>query len=88
MPDFITHSSPQYAKSFFTWLGAKICSGNCPVHPNEEDFTSNDRNITTVYLPLNVTSLIQLIKQGVRTFGTQVPLQEEIVMKATERKRE
>ena len=50
-----------------------------------KNFISNDGNITTLYLPLNVTPLIQLINQGVRTCGTQALLQE-IVTKATDRR--
>ena len=44
---------------------AVLVLDNCPAHPNEEDLISDDGNITALYLPPNVTSLIQTMVQGV-----------------------
>ena len=44
---------------------AVLVLDNCPDHPNEEDLISDDGNITALYLPPNVTSLIQPMVQGV-----------------------
>ena len=44
---------------------AVLVLDNCPAHPNEEDLISDDGNITALYLPPNVTSLIQPMDQGV-----------------------
>ena len=44
---------------------AVLVLDNFPAHPNEEDLISDDGNITTLYLPPNVTSLIQTMDQGV-----------------------
>ena len=44
---------------------AVLVLDNCPAHPNEEDLSSDDGNITALYLPPNVTSLIQPMDQGV-----------------------
>ena len=44
---------------------AVLVLDNCPAHPNEEDLISDDGNIITLYLPPNVTSLIQPMDQGV-----------------------
>lgn len=38
---------------------------NCPAHPPKEDLVSDDGKITALYLPRNVTSLIQPMDQGV-----------------------
>ena len=38
---------------------------NCPAHPNSEDLVSDDGAITAMFLPANVTSLIQPMDQGV-----------------------
>ena len=38
---------------------------NCPAHPNAEDLVSDDGKITALFLPPNVTSLIQPMDQGV-----------------------
>ena len=38
---------------------------NCPAYPNVEDLISSDGKITAIYLPPNVTSLIQPMDQGV-----------------------
>ena len=37
---------------------AVLVLDNCPSHPNEEDLISDDGNITALYSPPNVTSLI------------------------------
>ena len=44
---------------------AVLVLDNCPAHPNEEDLISDDGNIATLYLPPNVTFLIQPMDQGV-----------------------
>lgn len=44
---------------------AVLVLDNCPAHPNAEELVSNDGKITAVYLPPNVTSLIQPMDQGV-----------------------
>ena len=44
---------------------AVLVLDNCPAHPNVEDLTSEDGKITALYLPPNVTSLIQPMDQGV-----------------------
>ena len=44
---------------------AVLVLDNCPAHPNEEDFISDDGNISALFLPPNVTSLIQPMNQGV-----------------------
>ena len=53
-------------RAIFSCLGAKavLVLDNCPAHPNEEDLISDDGNITALYLPLNVTSVIQPMDQG------------------------
>ena len=44
---------------------AVLVLDNCPAHQNEEDLVSDDGKITALYLPPNVTSLIQPMDQGV-----------------------
>ena len=44
---------------------AVLVLDNCPAHPNVEDLISSDGKITAIYLPPNVTSLIQPMDQGV-----------------------
>ncbi len=54
-------------RAIFSWLKAKSYSstGYLPCHPNEEDLISDDGNITALYLPPNVTSLVQPMDQRV-----------------------
>ena len=44
---------------------ALLLLDNCSAHPSCEELTSDDRQIRAMFLPPNVTSLIQLIDQGV-----------------------
>ena len=44
---------------------AVLVLDNCPAHPNVEYLTSEDGKTTALYLPPNVTSLIQPMDQGV-----------------------
>ena len=44
---------------------AVLVLDNCSAHPNEEDFISDDGNISALFLLPNVTSLIQPKNQGV-----------------------
>ena len=67
---------------------AVLVLDNCPSHPNEEDLISDDENITALYLPPNVTSLIQPMDRSRGACGTQAPVQEEIVTQAIDRRRE
>lgn len=44
---------------------ALVLLGNCPVHPQVEQLTSDDKKISCMFLPTNTTSLIQPMDQGV-----------------------
>ena len=44
---------------------AVLVLNGCPAHPNLEDLVSDDEAVTAMFLPANVTSLIQPMDQGV-----------------------
>lgn len=44
---------------------ALVLLNNCPAYPQVEQRTSDDKNITCMFLPANTTSLIQPMDQGV-----------------------
>lgn len=50
---------------------AVLLLDNCPAHPDAKELISDDGQITALYLPPNVTSLIQPMDQGVRSVATK-----------------
>lgn len=67
--EWFHHDFVPYVREHLKSLGeepkAVLLLDNCSAHPEEADLTSDDGAITAVFLPPNVTALIQPMDQGV-----------------------